>query len=197
METKARLAERIRRMFYGGDPNNDAPFKQEDFLAAVNDALAWAIRQNYYENIQVEGDRVIDHSHVVPYTVTDIQVDPVTTEVYFDLPTPVVTLPRDGGVYEISLTQDQFNPFVYVPAGYRGITSSQNHMGGITCYYVQNNQVRIYNNDFKPESLLVKLIPNGEDDDAPISPAIAHQIIPEVLKKFQGPLKEDKVQDNR
>ena len=97
--TRKILIEQIRRIFYGGVPNDDATLSEKEVNVYINEAIAYMAKVNYSDAIKLDGIENISDSFYATFKNLSITRDSDTG--YYSLDLPQVPLGLSRG-YSIS-----------------------------------------------------------------------------------------------
>jgi hypothetical protein len=97
--TRKVLIEQIRRIFYGGVPNDDATLSEKEVNVYINEAIAYMAKVNYSDAIKLDGIENISDSFYATFKNLSITRDSDTG--YYSLDLPQVPLGLSRG-YSIS-----------------------------------------------------------------------------------------------
>ena len=97
--TRKILIEQIRRIFYGGVPNDDATLSEKEVNVYINEAIAYMAKVNYSDAIKLDGIENISDSFYATFKNLSITRDLDTG--YYSLDLPQVPLGLSRG-YSIS-----------------------------------------------------------------------------------------------
>jgi hypothetical protein len=97
--TRKILIEQIRRIFYGGVPNDDATLSEKEVNVYINEAIAYMAKVNYSDAIKLDGIENISDSFYATFKNLSITKD--TDTGYYSLDLPQVPLGLSRG-YSIS-----------------------------------------------------------------------------------------------
>jgi hypothetical protein len=122
--TKIYLMEQVRSLLNGGDPSIAAKYEPRIILSHLQSAINKRLKAEYFGVTAPGGDTIPDGLILASY-------DNVEVEAYKDrsraqLPAMPVKLPRNMGVYHVSLTNDLDNPMIPLGSGQFAYVAAQN-----------------------------------------------------------------------
>lgn len=185
------LAEQCLNLLQGGHLTDDIQFTFPQMVVAVGQARDQALRILFWENKRLgEGD--IDGAFIKDYPEQEVKLDADKKMYYSDLPSPVVALANDMGVYQVLYEQDQYSGFTRVPNGFLHLTKGLEvaTMSGRKTFFKESE--RIYYPNFKkkngPCTVLMKLIPSGTglsaEDYSYMTPEMEMQVVQAVVNMY-------------
>ena len=205
MITKYALAELALRRLSGGDISKDSEINIREMMLAVSQARDFVVRQELWQLLAM-GEVDIAGEYITTYEDVAIHKDDKKNLYYSDIPANYINLPKDMGVYQISLMQDQFNSFVPTSSTffsmYRGLLSQD--LGGRKGYFVEGKRV-YYTNMASADDIekaLFKLVVSSsevdEDDIFPIPADKEMEVINMAVQSYlqMKQIPNDQLNDN-
>lgn len=204
MIQKIALAEEILRTINGGDVTNNVGLQLEDIVMHVNMAHAAMLKQDIYERRQLEGEWSID-----PQILSEYQGIPVVypepnlaigaCQPTIVLPSQVVDLPDDMGVYRVWSCCDPFLSFKRIPTA--GASMYGPYVIGKIgpAWWIQDGKLHFMNLDKRVHTAVnLLLVDAGDNEEAYISPSVADRVKDKVLQLLANlnRIPEDKVSDS-
>jgi hypothetical protein len=204
--TKHQIAEQALRMLSGGDVSKDSEITIREMMLAVSQARDFVIRQELWQLIAM-GDVDVVGEYICSYEDEPVLFDDKRDMFYSEIPAEYINLPRNMGVYQISLMKDQFNAFVPVSSSFlsmhRGMASQ--NLNGQKGYLVEKG--RVYYTGLEAsddiEKVLIKLVAASseieEDDIFPIPADKEMEVIKMAVQMYSTQLQipNDQVNDNQ
>lgn len=96
--TRKVLIEQIRRIFYGGIPNDDANLSEKEVNVYLNEAIAYMAKVNYTDAIKLDGIETVADSFYATFKNLAITKDNDTGYYSLDLPQVPLGLSRGYGI---------------------------------------------------------------------------------------------------
>jgi len=100
--TRKVLIEQIRRIFYGGVPNDDASLSEKEVNAYLNEAIAYMAKVNYTDAIKLDGIETVADSFYATFKNLAITRDTDTGYYSLDLPQVPLGLSRGYGISTVT-----------------------------------------------------------------------------------------------
>jgi len=100
--TRKVLIEQIRRMYYGGVPNDDANLTENEVNQYISQAIAYIAKVNYTDNIKLDGIESISDAFYTTFKNLTVTKDNDTGYYYTTLPQPPVGLSRGYGISTVT-----------------------------------------------------------------------------------------------
>ena len=100
--TRKVLIEQIRRIFYGGVPNDDASLSEKEVNAYLNEAIAYMAKVNYTDAIKLDGIETVADSFYATFKNLAITRDTDTGYYSLDLPQVPLGLARGYGISTVT-----------------------------------------------------------------------------------------------
>lgn len=100
--TRKVLIEQIRRMLYGGVPNDDASISEKEINVYINQALAYMAKINYTDSIKLDGVENVSDVFYVTFKNLIVAKDTDTGYYYATLPQVPVGLARGYGISTVT-----------------------------------------------------------------------------------------------
>lgn len=186
-------AELLERKYMGGEVSDDSAFIDIDFQQAIQNARGYKIKTDYWMNLRMEGERIVNNSWLVTFPSVAVAFNETNNSYYSVLPAQVYGgLPRGMGLYFISATQNINKPFIPLSIAENWLYSTLPQ--DETIYY-NFDDLNVYYTRFDPsiKSVFMKYIPLTADY---IPDDFVYEVIDLALTQF---LKargiEDKIND--
>jgi hypothetical protein len=96
------LIEQIRRMLYGGVPNDDSSVSEKEINVYVNEALAYMAKINYADSIKLDGIETVNDVFYSTFKGLSITRDTDTGYYSLDLPQVPLGLARGYGISTVT-----------------------------------------------------------------------------------------------
>jgi hypothetical protein len=204
--TKFSLAEQCLRILSGGDVSKDSEIQIREVMLAVSQARDFLVRQELWQLLAL-GEVDISGEYITSFEDVAVKKDVNKNLFYSDIPAEYINLPRDTGVYQISLMQDQFNSFVPVSASflsmYRGLAAQ--NLNGRKGYFVEKGKVYYtgLESSDNVEKVLIKLVVASseidEDDVFPIPADKELEVIRMAVQMYsmEKQIPNDQLNDNQ
>ena len=100
--TRRVLIEQIRRIFYGGVPNDDASLSEKEVNFYLNEAIAYIAKVNYTDAIKLDGIETVADSFYATFKNLAITRDNDTGYYSLDLPQVPLGLSRGYGISTVT-----------------------------------------------------------------------------------------------
>ncbi len=100
--TRRVIIEQIRRIFYGGVPNDDASLSEKEVNLLLNEAIAYIAKVNYTDAIKLDGIETVADSFYATFKNLAITRDNDTGYYSLDLPQVPVGLSRGYGISTVT-----------------------------------------------------------------------------------------------
>lgn len=100
--TRKVLIEQIRRMLYGGVPNDDASISENEINIYLNEALALMAKINYTDAIKLDGIETVSDVFYATFSGLAISKDNTTGYYYATLPQVPLGLARGYGISTVT-----------------------------------------------------------------------------------------------
>lgn len=100
--TRRVLIEQIRRIFYGGVPNDDASLSEKEVNTYLNEAIAYMAKINYTDAIKLDGIETVADSFYATFKNLAITKDNDTGYYSLDLPQVPLGLSRGYGISTVT-----------------------------------------------------------------------------------------------
>ena len=100
--TRRVLIEQIRRIFYGGVPNDDANLSEKEVNTYLNEAIAYMAKVNYTDAIKLDGIETVADSFYATFKNLAITKDNDTGYYSLDLPQVPLGLARGYGISTVT-----------------------------------------------------------------------------------------------
>jgi hypothetical protein len=100
--TRKVLIEQIRRMLYGGVPNDDASISEKEINVYINQSLAYMAKINYTDSIKLDGVENVSDLFYVTFKNLPVLRDTTTGYYYATLPQVPVGLARGYGISTVT-----------------------------------------------------------------------------------------------
>jgi hypothetical protein len=100
--TRKVLIEQIRRMLYGGVPNDDASISEKEINVYINQSLAYMAKINYTDSIKLDGVESVSDVFYLTFKNLPVLKDTDTGYYYATLPQVPVGLARGYGISTVT-----------------------------------------------------------------------------------------------
>lgn len=100
--TRKVLIEQIRRMLYGGVPNDDASISEKEINVYINQSLAYMAKINYTDSIKLDGIESVSDVFYLTFKNLPVLKDTDTGYYYATLPQVPVGLARGYGISTVT-----------------------------------------------------------------------------------------------
>jgi hypothetical protein len=100
--TRKVLIEQIRRMLYGGVPNDDASVSEKEINVYTNESLAYMAKINYTDSIKLDGVENVSDVFYLTFKNLAVLKDTDTGYYYTTLPQVPVGLARGYGISTVT-----------------------------------------------------------------------------------------------
>lgn len=100
--TRKVLIEQIRRIFYGGVPNDDASLSEKEVNTYLNEAIAYMAKVNYTDAIKLDGIETVSDAFYATFKNLAITKDNDTGYYSLDLPQVPLGLSRGYGISTVT-----------------------------------------------------------------------------------------------
>jgi hypothetical protein len=100
--TRRVLIEQIRRIFYGGVPNDDASLSEKEVNFLLSEAIAYVAKVNYTDAIKLDGIETVADSFYATFKNLAITKDNDTGYYSLDLPQVPLGLSRGYGISTVT-----------------------------------------------------------------------------------------------
>jgi hypothetical protein len=100
--TRKVIIEQIRRIFYGGVPNDDASLSEKEVNFYLNEAIAYMAKVNYTDAIKLDGIETVADSFYATFKNLAITKDNDTGYYSLDLPQVPLGLARGYGISTVT-----------------------------------------------------------------------------------------------
>ena len=100
--TRRVIIEQIRRIFYGGVPNDDASLSEKEVNLLLNEAIAYMAKINYTDAIKLDGIETVADSFYATFKNLAITKDNDTGYYSLDLPQVPLGLSRGYGISTVT-----------------------------------------------------------------------------------------------
>lgn len=100
--TRKVIIEQIRRILYGGVPNDDANVSEKEINVYINQALAYMAKVNYTDAIKLDGVESVADSFYATFKEIPITLDSTTGYYSLDLPQVPLGLARGYGISTVT-----------------------------------------------------------------------------------------------
>lgn len=164
--TKYKLAEQAQRILLSGHVTDDREISLQELLLHVAQTFAYAVRTRFFESKAI-GEEHVNGVYVYAFEDVAVKKDSKKNLYYSLIPASYIDLPRDLGVFQVSLMEDQENVFVPVPNGflglYRGMAAA--NLQGRSGYWVESGRIYFVNVQDPTCKVLMKLVASIADVD--------------------------------
>lgn len=99
--TKRILVQRIRKHVADGYPNDDFSASTNEIMLYIDQALAFGLIGQVYQNAKVEGNLVMPEAYMTTFLLPALQKDSLTEDWYSTLPQTPVNLPLGYSISDV------------------------------------------------------------------------------------------------
>lgn len=191
LTTKYKLAEQAQRILSGGTPTDDSQISIQELMIATTQVFSSVVRADFFESKAI-GEPHLNGNFIYSFSDITVNKDVDKSLFYSELPSTMISLPYDMGVYQISRVKDQKNAFVPLQNGFSalfdGLKSSK--LEGRIGYYLENDRVYYENMDIlnKVDTVLIKLVVPlgsvGDEDDINVPDDMQMRIVGAVIQLY-------------
>ena len=173
------------RIIDGGEVSDDSKFVFTDITLAVQQAAARLITQDFNEDYARYGESVINTNYIEYFQENPVLYNEVTGNYYINVPTDILSLPKDYGVQFIGKSMNLNDPFTRTTLGSTSFFSKLPN--DIISYFVTADTIQFVRFDPLIKNVVCGIIPalpneiNG-DDVAQIKDVVIKQFMPAVLQ---------------
>jgi len=141
--TKYKLADQCLRILSGGDITNATDTQIREMMTIVSQARDYIVRQELWQLIQMADTIDIPGEYITSYDDVEVVLDNKRNITYSILPSKYLNLPRNLGVYQVSLMKDQWNAFIPVSPNFRSLYNNLGASGleGRIGYWVERGKI--------------------------------------------------------
>jgi hypothetical protein len=100
--TRKTLIEQIRRLYYGGVPNDDASLSEKEVNVYLNEAIAYIAKVNYTDAIKLDGIETVADSFYGTFKNIPITKDNDTGYYSLELPQTPLGMARGYGISTVT-----------------------------------------------------------------------------------------------
>jgi len=181
------VAELCYRKYSGGNPSADSGLKPADFEYSVLQARAYKIRDDFIVRYKLTGEKVIGQSWIRQYQVP-VVFNETTNQYYSVLPSQVLDLPYNLGMWLVSPVQNIQEPFMQQSIG-EAFIFMRNPPDNINYHF---DMVNIYYDNFNAEieNVFLAMVPLIDEQ---IPDEFALEIRDLVMKLYMPEQQEDKL----
>ena len=184
--TKKQIAEQAMRIIAGGHRKPDNPIDIREVMLFVDQ-----VRDEMIKN-SVNGSVVsfVDPEYVTYFYDVLVESDESRTLRYIALPSNIISLPRNMGVYSISPMLDTTDQYIPIPFHGTWLYKDTQAMTSTSLvkYWLERDQVYFKNLDPGVTHLLVGLVESSksilETAEYPIPPDTEKEIVKQVVQMF-------------
>ena len=148
MTTIGKITEQIYRIYSGGNPSDDSEITKREIKSLVSQSINKLLKSEYLGVNRKDGDYFPPHSMISTYSVGSISTYE-TVKARAKLPVVPISLPRDMGVWSVSISGDADQQYIPLQSGQYTLLSSQDvlqHLDDQVGYYV-DGQYLIFTKD--------------------------------------------------
>ena len=160
-------------------------------MIATTQVFSSVVRADFFESKAI-GEPHLNGNFIYSFSDITVNKDVDKSLFYSELPSTMISLPYDMGVYQISRVKDQKNAFVPLQNGFSalfdGLKSSK--LEGRIGYYLENDRVYYENMDIlnKVDTVLIKLVVPlgsvGDEDDINVPDDMQMRIVGAVVQLY-------------
>lgn len=188
MITKGKITDQILRLYTGGSPNDEKEISRDDINLLVGQVINRLLKLEHASVNMGSGDMYPPHTLITQYNISlsgTMNVDGVMVDKFAKLPVMPISLPRNMGVWSVSMSNTEFIP---IQSGQETMISSQDQLQYLENqigYYVEGSVVR-FTEDPSGSVISIKLLiidPTvlGEYDYLAIPAEMEEAVVKEVL----------------
>jgi hypothetical protein len=188
MITKGKITDQILRLYTGGSPNDEKEISRGDINLLVGQVINRLLKLEHASVNMGSGDMYPPHTLITQYKISlsgFTNVDGSMTDKFAKLPVMPISLPRNMGVWSVSMSGTEFIP---LQSGQETMISSQDQLQYLENqigYYVEGDVVR-FTKDPSGSFINIKLLiidPTvlGEYDYLAIPAEMEEAVVKEVL----------------
>jgi hypothetical protein len=205
LTSKQTICEQAQRIINGGNTTTDTEVTLQELAVAMGQIFGSVVRRVYFEG-RNEGEEYINGDFIFTFKNIDVTLDEDLDQYYSIMPQTNITLPRDMGVYHVSLMKEQDRPFVPLSNSFQALSRGLevNRLENRWGYYKE--QDRIYFHNLKAidgvEKIMMKLVaPLGHvafDDTVSIPDDIQSELVTMLVQMYtvQDQTEKDIINDN-
>lgn len=188
MITKGKITDQILRLYTGGSPNDEKEISRDDINLLVGQVINRLLKLEHASVNMGSGDMYPPHTLITQYNISlsgTMNVNGVMVDKFAKLPVMPISLPRNMGVWSVSMSNTEFIP---IQSGQETMISSQDQLQYLENqigYYVEGGVVR-FTEDPSGSVVSIKLLiidPTvlGEYDYLAIPAEMEEAVVKEVL----------------
>ena len=198
MITKGKITDQILRLYSGGSANDEKELSRADINLLVGQVINKLLKIEHASVNMASGDMFPPHTLITEYKMS---LSGTTGGKYIKLPVMPISLPRNMGIWSVSMGNTELIP---LQSGQETLIGSQDQLQYLenqVGYYVEGDIVR-FTKDPSTSAINVKLLiidPNelGEYDYLGIPIEMEEAVVKEVLTLIGAlPKVVDKVSDS-
>ena len=198
MITKGKITDQILRLYTGGSPNDEKEISRDDINLLVGKVINRLLKLEHASVNMGSGDMFPPHTLITQYKIS---LSGTAGSKYAKLPVMPISLPRNMGVWGVSMSNTEFIP---LQSGQETMINSQDQLQYLENqigYYVEGGVVR-FTKDPSESIVDIKLLiidPTvlGEYDYLAIPAEMEEAVVKEVLTLIGAlPKVVDKVSDS-
>jgi len=205
--TKYKLADQALRILSGGAIQNATETQVREMMIAVSQARDYIVRQEMWMLINQADNFDVPGEYITTYDDIEVKNDEKHKIMWSKLPAKYLNLPRNMGVYSVSLTEDLWNAFIPVSPNFRSLYNGL----GASCledrigYWVERGKIYFQGMDQSDNigKVSIKLIVSSseiddEDEVFPIPADKEMEVIKLALEMYgvQKQIPKDQINDN-
>lgn len=194
------LTERIMRVLAGGDVTDDFPWDPKDISSAIgtfrDEDIDLQYRINSGETKMLPGELLSTFVNIQP------NKDSERDEYYLDIPVSWARLPKNRGLYQISLMKDRANALIPVGMGFESIygKARAGHLEGNAAFYTEGKRIYLMGEIDPDMKFLIRAVAKTSDLPAdmeiPMTSDMEARVMERVIAMFSNP-QQDEINDNR
>lgn len=193
--TKVELVDLVKHKLAGGDCPQELKgvYHPEILSKHITLALNYLIGTVLYRDSIKQNDYGALDAYSKSFIITNVEMDEIRGEFFFDLPVAIVSLPMGRGIRLVSYLKEHKNPFLYRQSGNVRLFENldTDKLFGDVKYYIEGSRIRL-SDAFEIENgeILLKCVcqfDNLEDDDIVNIPQAYNKLVFDlVIQSMQG-----------
>jgi len=188
--TKGKLIESIIIKINGGRLTSDTRVRREDVEVLLASAINYTTTSQFYINRKETGENDIPESFVSTYHNVAVLEDTDRSLRYIDLPTGILTLPKNYGLQSVSPMKGSN---IFVQTNFNDRQQNEyysNSFADISLYWLEGEKVYFQNLPQITDKVLVRLIQSlkdiADDQELPIAAGLEVEVLKIMEAWFNG-----------
>lgn len=147
--TKLQLIQRIRQHMADNFPSSEFGASENEVLLYIDQALAFSLVGQAYQNAKIEGALCVSEAYFVTYALPALEYDAIRREWYTTLPQPPISLPLGYSADEIyfgNTTDGKGLNCWWIKAKRKAYRDNMPKPFGVSVW-IENNTIRAQAND--------------------------------------------------